>query len=185
VLQGADFDQFHPAVILTEDYRPKDAEKYRLLDSLGYELREKIGADSLWTSRRLVGGASWPEHAPTTVMPVGPSAFSARNERGPGTSNVEEINKIASFVRGWAIADASAEPPPVVSLALRFRDSRTEHYKAVRYPRVDVSNHFGSAKLYFAGFRCYLPNSVWMQVATIQVIQIADSEIYAGALIDV
>jgi FkbM family methyltransferase len=48
VLQSADFSRARPRLIVTEEYEPKAAAKHELLRSLGYELRERIGANTFW-----------------------------------------------------------------------------------------------------------------------------------------
>ena len=48
ILRTLDFSEFRPRLIVTEDYEPKDEQKYALLESAGYAFRQRIGCNSFW-----------------------------------------------------------------------------------------------------------------------------------------
>jgi FkbM family methyltransferase len=47
-LLGLDFDKFRPRVIITEEYEPKNAVKFELLEQRGYRLVKRIGCNTIW-----------------------------------------------------------------------------------------------------------------------------------------
>jgi FkbM family methyltransferase len=54
-LLGLDFDQFRPAIVVTEEYEwepEKHAAKYGLLIRAGYSLVQKIGCNTIWLDRK-------------------------------------------------------------------------------------------------------------------------------------
>jgi hypothetical protein len=55
VLDGLDFSQFRPRIIVTEEYElniDKHAAKYSILIKNRYSLVQKIGFNTIWLDRR-------------------------------------------------------------------------------------------------------------------------------------
>ena len=48
ILRTLDFSQFRPRLIVTEDYEPKNEQKFALLESVGYTFRQRIGCNTFW-----------------------------------------------------------------------------------------------------------------------------------------
>ena len=48
VLKGLDLETFRPKWIVTENYAPKDGEKFKLLENAGYVLRKRSGVNTIW-----------------------------------------------------------------------------------------------------------------------------------------
>lgn len=157
VLQGIDFARYQPAVILTEDFTLKDAEKQRLLTAAGYDCREKIGADSIWTSRDLVGSRIWPEQAPAVVHQANPATFLTGAQAGSGVFCCDEVNDAFTFMRGWAFLAASQPVPRHVAIIIKFANGSWACFRGFRCPRKDVAEHFAAPGLLMSGFRIYLP----------------------------
>jgi len=55
VLEGADLGRWRPDVIFTENFEPKEAGKRELLQRNGYELRDEVDNNTVWTPKD--GGA--------------------------------------------------------------------------------------------------------------------------------
>ena len=43
-----DFEQYRPKVVVTEDYEPKNAAKFRLLERVGYSFVKRVGCNTFW-----------------------------------------------------------------------------------------------------------------------------------------
>lgn len=48
ILQTLDFSVYRPRLIVTEDYQPKDEQKFAFLKAHGYDLREHVGCNTFW-----------------------------------------------------------------------------------------------------------------------------------------
>lgn len=62
VLHGLDLAEWRPDVIFTESFGPKEEAKTALLRQHGYQLRETVDTNTLWTS-----GGPMDEHSPTRL----------------------------------------------------------------------------------------------------------------------
>lgn len=157
VLKGINFARYQPAVILTEDFAPKDREKHRLLIQAGYAYRGRAGADSIWTSRRLVGDDVWPEQSPDLVRQVEPATFLIQTREGGGMYRIDEINDDVTFARGWSFTAVGQPPPCHVAAVIQFADGSWACFRGFRCPRTDVAQHFSDAGLLMSGFKIHLP----------------------------
>jgi len=50
VLLGLDCSVWRPRVMITEDYKPKGADKADYLNKNGYSLRASIAGNTIWTT---------------------------------------------------------------------------------------------------------------------------------------
>jgi FkbM family methyltransferase len=48
ILQTLDVTRHKPALIITEDYEPKNPAKFQLLQSYGYKLNRQVGCNTFW-----------------------------------------------------------------------------------------------------------------------------------------
>ena len=48
LLLTLDFEQYRPKVVVTEDYQPKNAAKFRLLERVGYSFIKRVGCNTFW-----------------------------------------------------------------------------------------------------------------------------------------
>jgi FkbM family methyltransferase len=158
VLHGIDFAQHRPAVILTEDFTPKNPAKRRFLEEAGYDYRMKVGADSIWTSRTLVGDEVWPEQSPSQVYAISPPP-SERSD-GPGVVCVDEINDECTFVWGWAHVGVDKPVPGFVALVIDLANGSQLCFRGFRCPRLDVAEHHHSDNLLMSGFKIYMPGGI-------------------------
>ena len=186
VFQGIDFARYQPAVILTEDFAPKDQEKHRLLSESGYDRREKIGADSVWTSRRLVGTATWPEQAPVLVHQVNPIAFQIQAQIAGGKYCIDEVNDSFTLMRGWAFLDTNQPVPRHIVAIMQFTDGSSTCFRGFRCPRKDVAEHFSDPGLLLSGFKIHLPAGLDRKsVAWMQFMQSDGGVCYASTKVSV
>jgi hypothetical protein len=52
ILLTLDFQKYRPRLIVTEDYEPKNAAKFDLLERVGYSLIRKVGCNTFWIDAR-------------------------------------------------------------------------------------------------------------------------------------
>ena len=184
VLQGLDFTRYQPAVILTEDYGPKHAEKLRLLADAGYDFRERAGADSIWTSRQVVGGQIWPAQSPALVHPADIDTFLSGQQAGSGHVWLEEIAADFTLMRGWAHLGPDRPVPAQIGVVLTLTDGSRRCFLGFRCPRSDVASHFGCPGLLMSGFRIHLPaGSHRMTVASVGLVQTDGSDIHLSSVV--
>ncbi len=157
VLEGLDFTRYQPAVIVTEDYLPKHVRKRRLLQAAGYDFREKIGADSIWTSRLLVGDRSWPDQSPPLVRPIDSAILLSGKDGGSGEAWLDAGPSEPAVLRGWAHIGAARPIPPLVAVLMTLADGAYACFRGFRCPRSDVAAHFACDALLMCGFRIHLP----------------------------
>jgi hypothetical protein len=160
VLQGIDFARYQPAVILTENFAPKYLATHRLLNQAGYDFRETIGADSIWTSQILVGENKWPEQSPPFVRQVDPAGFLLPVQNDSGLVCIDDMNATLTFIRGWAFLDTARPVPAQLAMVIGFTDGALACFQGFRCPRKDVAEHFASPDLLMSGFRIYLPEGL-------------------------
>jgi len=51
IIQTLDISKHRPTLIITEDYEPKNESKFKLLQSLGYQFKRRVGCNTFWLFR--------------------------------------------------------------------------------------------------------------------------------------
>ena len=176
VLRSLDFSRYRPAVICTEIYQSnpvKDTSKAEFLAANGYQLRARVGSDTIWSrldiepdlSEVLSAGAhlySGDELPPEVAeLPIKNGASVAFD---PGI-NIDGLLRIM----GWAFSSEQTVPD-LLFVGVKT-DSGIKWRQSARCVRSDVARHFGNQGVRFSGFRTNFSDLVESPVE-VRVVQV-------------
>jgi FkbM family methyltransferase len=151
VLKGLVETPARPRIIVTEDFPPTDAEKYRFLTECDYVFLGSWGVDSFWKTAGHSADVT-PLQLPVRRVPVNwqPSG------RLINSAHVAVDRELFSYpcIIGWAWTEISRPPDSTVVLRLdRVESPQCYLFEAWRVPRRDVSSHFQADHLLMSGYR--------------------------------
>ncbi len=147
VLQQLETIRARPRLIVTEEFAPTDGAKHSLLKGLGYQFLGVWGADSFWAHPR--------QKLDITSLRIPifrlPSDWQPSGKQVSGKAHIDHFQRPA--VLGWAFL-SSDKQPGWAALELQRVDLPPRYvFRALRFPREDVANIFGSAQLLLSGLR--------------------------------
>ncbi len=176
VLKSLDFARYRPAVICTEIYQSnpvKDQFKAELLARNGYQLRGRVGSDTIW-SRADIEPDSSPIVATGLDLYSGdalPPEVAELPGKNGGTVTIDAAVSIDGLltVSGWAF---SSEKLIADRLFVGIKTERGMKWRqSAQCVRSDVARHFGNQGLRFSGFRVNFSGVVESPVE-VRVVQV-------------
>lgn len=151
VLRGLSGTKARPRIIVTEEYPPTNAEKYRLLNEYNYRFLGTWGLDSFWIG---VWHSADVTSLQMPVCRVSPSWFPSGRLIDSALATVDYEPLSPRCIVGWALTEVSRPPDSGVIVCLDRVDSLERYmFAACRVLRPDVSLHFNSDQLLMSGYR--------------------------------
>ncbi len=188
-LKGLDPVRFRPRLIVTRDDQAiveRHNMKYDLISGYGYRYSGLAGQYSIWSSFvEEVRRSSSNNNVRIPKLP-GRRTGRAMFDVVPGDAGTGgAIGHNDFMVCGWAFADLTSVPPPLVYIEMHDqRTGSTEYVQAYRCRRPDVSAHFQQRNLLMSGFRVLIPSVRRRPGSLVLRVLQADAENYYEADVD-